>query len=309
LVVNDDSLDILSDSCVAPSHFSRDHLVLNPPLPAGPLFSEPFPPYDGFPEIWSGCPDDLVRFFAGDLDPAAEAEAPLWGLPSDIGSNRPETSENPSSNFLGGMEGCLETYNFPKIGSSTTALTWPTDRTQPQFGSSSPKSSITLDSHPLNASKYAESSTPSSSEIKNPRKPQTRHSCRWQQCQETFDDTPQLKRHLQIHTSFGSKCQWNNCPRNLGSRSLLNKHLDTHIKPHQCLRCQHRTATKRDLSRHIKSHTNLIGNAVYFCPSASCSYRKGGSKSPFGRLDNAKRHISRKHTDSTEEPVSGIYER
>lgn len=92
---------------------------------------------------------------------------------------------------------------------------------------------------------------------------------------------------------------------------LINcsKHLDSHIRPHRCREpgCKFGAATAKDLKRHALSHGFIDGAKVYYCPSNDCDYSQGGKKPPFGRMDNAKRHISQIHYGWAAEPVLGTY--
>ncbi|PMD25552.1 hypothetical protein NA56DRAFT_438543 [Hyaloscypha hepaticicola] len=133
------------------------------------------------------------------------------------------------------------------------------------------------------------------------------HQCQWATCLENFDQAAKLRNHARTHASSQTKCLWSGCLRVSESTPELKRHLDSHMKPHICPKCQHQAATARDLSRHTLIHGFAPGAAIYYCPSHTCPYREGGHKLPFGRRDNAMRHINKKHPGSTDSPVPGIY--
>ncbi|KAF8848100.1 hypothetical protein BDZ45DRAFT_297345 [Acephala macrosclerotiorum] len=131
------------------------------------------------------------------------------------------------------------------------------------------------------------------------------HLCQWRSCSEGFETVAALRVHAHQHSWAEPACQWGTCSKPFDSLATLNKHLDTHIRPFSCSRCSHRTATRRDLARHVQSHGVVINNEAYYCPSSTCPYRQGGHKRPFGRQDNAKRHISKQHLGMSMEPIRG----
>jgi hypothetical protein len=133
------------------------------------------------------------------------------------------------------------------------------------------------------------------------------HQCQWATCLENFDQAAKLRNHARTHASSQTKCLWSGCLRVSESTPELKRHLDSHMKPHICSKCQHQAATARDLSRHTLIHGFAPGTAIYYCPSHTCPYREGGHKLPFGRRDNAIRHINKKHPGSSDGPVPGIY--
>ncbi|PVH83055.1 hypothetical protein DL98DRAFT_119926 [Cadophora sp. DSE1049] len=132
------------------------------------------------------------------------------------------------------------------------------------------------------------------------------YTCHWENCAEDFGDLRTLRGHLRSHSCSISTCLWTDCSVVTKNMSTLNKHLDTHIKPHVCTQCQHQAATARDLTRHTQTHGRQHGDNVFHCPHSSCPWRMGGTKRPFGRRDNAARHMARKHPELDAEPITGI---
>jgi len=161
----------------------------------------------------------------------------------------------------------------------------------------------------ISPEKGSRSSRLSSPQPRQPRlMPFAKHPCKWATCLEIFDQALKLRTHVRLHASRQARCMWTGCFKVMESTPDLKKHLDSHIKPHACSVCQHQAATARDLSRHTLSHSLTSGNSIYYCPSSACPYRQGGHKLPFGRRDNAARHINNKHPGLAEGPVFGIYQ-
>ncbi|PMD43883.1 hypothetical protein L207DRAFT_266970 [Hyaloscypha variabilis F] len=138
--------------------------------------------------------------------------------------------------------------------------------------------------------------------------PSAVHRCKWATCSETLDCISKLRTHARTHAASQTICMWSGCLKISESIPDLRRHLDSHTKPYLCSMCQHQAATARDLSRHKLCHGFTSGSSVYYCPSPSCPYRQGGHKLPFGRRDNALRHINNRHPSSTDGPVPGIYQ-
>ncbi|KAH7323779.1 hypothetical protein BKA65DRAFT_74877 [Rhexocercosporidium sp. MPI-PUGE-AT-0058] len=134
------------------------------------------------------------------------------------------------------------------------------------------------------------------------------HTCQWKNCTEGFEELAMLRNHLRSHSRSVSKCLWNSCYKVTRNTSTLNKHLDTHIKPHVCSHCQHQAATPRDLARHVRSHGMESGTSIFYCPSAPCPWHLGGSKRPFGRRDNAVRHVAQMHPGLAAPPITGTFQ-
>ncbi|KAH7380818.1 hypothetical protein BKA64DRAFT_221221 [Cadophora sp. MPI-SDFR-AT-0126] len=133
-------------------------------------------------------------------------------------------------------------------------------------------------------------------------------TCHWENCAEYFGDLQSLRSHVRSHTRSISTCLWRGCSLVTKNMSTLNKHLDTHIKPHICTQCQHQAATARDLTRHSQSHGRQHGNNLFYCPFSACPWSIGGAKGPFGRRDNATRHMARKHPGVDAGPMTGIFQ-
>jgi hypothetical protein len=129
--------------------------------------------------------------------------------------------------------------------------------------------------------------------------------CHWAACERSFGTVIELRNHLRHHSSNQKRCLWSRCARVTQSTAALNKHLDSHIKPYHCPQsgCTRRAATTRDLRRHVQSHGRRMGSTIYYCPFENCIHGHTGSKLSFGRLDNAVRHLKRKHPGFLGNPV------
>lgn len=131
-----------------------------------------------------------------------------------------------------------------------------------------------------------------------------------------------IRVHSRSHTKQTRVCQWNGCSREFSSTSLLkyfqtsnmiscpmliiiSKHLDSHAKPYTCTEtmCMHRSATLRDLRRHVLTHRLPPGTNLYYCPIEVCKHSEHGTASPFKRVDFFKRHMKRKHPNLSAAPI------
>ncbi|KAF7891827.1 hypothetical protein EAF00_008129 [Botryotinia globosa] len=84
------------------------------------------------------------------------------------------------------------------------------------------------------------------------------------------------------------------CSKTFSKRFEYNKHKPLHTLPHACTLCPHRTARRRDMTRHIAAKHKDVG------PSGPKSVSKpicpvGGCKQGFARSDHLLRHLRRKH--------------
>lgn len=129
------------------------------------------------------------------------------------------------------------------------------------------------------------------------------YSCHWLRCSSSFSSPERLHDHVKTHTTrlkIPSPCKWAQCNRTFISRSSLNKHLKTHTKPFQCIEpsCSYSAANRRDMQRHSKTHGIKSGDVLFGCPLPGCDQEH------FKRLDNAKRHMRRKHPGLSIPPIS-----
>jgi len=91
------------------------------------------------------------------------------------------------------------------------------------------------------------------------------------------------------------KCRF--CAETRDKRHLLNRHEKQHIKPVRCPvpGCNHGTAKRRDMQRHIIVHHRDSDPSVvvpqFMCPVAGCKHAVAG----FKRKDHLVRHMERKH--------------
>lgn len=129
--------------------------------------------------------------------------------------------------------------------------------------------------------------------------------CQWSGCEREFSSGSVLHKHVITHADESHTCRWAACGIRFQSGGLLNKHIQTHTKPFSCPEngCRHSSAKSRDLRRHILSHGLRSGNKVFYCSANQCGYGIQGRETPFKRLDHAKRHIKRKHSGLTMEPI------
>ncbi|ATZ56498.1 hypothetical protein BCIN_13g03360 [Botrytis cinerea B05.10] len=84
------------------------------------------------------------------------------------------------------------------------------------------------------------------------------------------------------------------CSKTFSKRFEFNKHKPLHTLPHACTLCPHRTARRRDMTRHIAAKHKDVG------PSGPKSVSKpicpvDGCKQGFARSDHLLRHLRRKH--------------
>ncbi|KAN0110723.1 hypothetical protein V8E51_007110 [Hyaloscypha variabilis] len=73
----------------------------------------------------------------------------------------------------------------------------------------------------------------------------------------------------------------------------FSHHCRYHNLPFQCLSCQARQATKRELDRHINSVHNLTEK--YYCPVTACTRSLSRDGKPFSREDGCRKHVRRRH--------------
>jgi len=99
-------------------------------------------------------------------------------------------------------------------------------------------------------------------------------------CSKVFQKIPELRRHAKIH--------------------------DSNLQSHQCTNCGKRFPERRDLIRHLYSRHGLETPQRYLCPFDGCTYALTGTHGGFDRLDNAKRHIKRRHHQVSAIPVLQI---
>ncbi|KAF7890791.1 uncharacterized protein EAF01_010600 [Botrytis porri] len=84
------------------------------------------------------------------------------------------------------------------------------------------------------------------------------------------------------------------CSKIFSKRFEFNKHKPLHTLPHACTLCPHRTARRRDMTRHIAAKHKDVGSSGSesvskpICPMEDC--KKG-----FARSDHLLRHLRRKH--------------
>ncbi|KAF7950303.1 hypothetical protein EAE96_007591 [Botrytis aclada] len=84
------------------------------------------------------------------------------------------------------------------------------------------------------------------------------------------------------------------CSKTLSKRFEFNKHKPLHTLPHACTLCPHRTARRRDMTRHIAAKHKDVGSSGSksvskpICPVEEC-------KQGFARSDHLLRHLRRKH--------------
>ncbi|KAF7861937.1 hypothetical protein EAF04_007818 [Stromatinia cepivora] len=84
------------------------------------------------------------------------------------------------------------------------------------------------------------------------------------------------------------------CSKIFSKRFEFNKHTPLHTLPHTCTLCPHRTARKRDMTRHIAAKHKGVGPSgpkpasKPICPVEDC-------KRNFARPDHLLRHLRRKH--------------
>ncbi|KUJ16971.1 uncharacterized protein LY89DRAFT_68601 [Mollisia scopiformis] len=100
-----------------------------------------------------------------------------------------------------------------------------------------------------------------------------------------------------------SDVEWTcrHCARSFTKKYLRTKHEQVHTKPILCPlapRCQHRTAMKRDMRRHVAVHhagDNAVSSPVsaqsFTCDVSGCRYEHTG----FKRKDHLTRHIRKVH--------------
>ncbi|KAN0096192.1 hypothetical protein V8E51_014997 [Hyaloscypha variabilis] len=237
-------------------------------------------------------PSDLVwtRFCQG-----LHTQSPMTkaGRVSSIGSND-GSKLHPTSHSMG-----PQLHGLPEIDCWSAELS--------DLISPSEMSRSATDASPRKRSRSSRSSSPGPDQPDKRVMSTVAHRCQWDTCSAIFAQAADLRTHARTHASIQTKCMWSGCFKAPGSTPDLKRHLDTHTKPHICSVCQHQAATARDLSRHTLCHGFATGSAVYYCPSPSCPYREGGHKLPFGRRDNATRHINTKHPNSSSGPIPGIY--
>ncbi|TGO20567.1 hypothetical protein BPAE_0285g00120 [Botrytis paeoniae] len=84
------------------------------------------------------------------------------------------------------------------------------------------------------------------------------------------------------------------CSKTFSKRFEFNKHKPLHTLPHACTLCPHRTARRRDMTRHIAAKHKDVGSSGPksvsrpICPVEDC-------KQGFARSDHLLRHLRRKH--------------
>ncbi|KAF7925063.1 uncharacterized protein EAE98_007151 [Botrytis deweyae] len=84
------------------------------------------------------------------------------------------------------------------------------------------------------------------------------------------------------------------CSKTFSKRFEFNKHKPLHTLPHACTICPHRTARRRDMTRHIAAKHKDVGPSgpkpvsKPICPVEDC-------KQGFARSDHLLRHLRRKH--------------
>jgi hypothetical protein len=93
------------------------------------------------------------------------------------------------------------------------------------------------------------------------------------------------------------------CAKTFEKRHLLNRHEKQHTKPIQCPipGCNHSTAKRRDMQRHIIVHhpndnsapVELSTVPQFLCPVVGCKHAEAGSG--FKRKDHLVRHLKRIH--------------
>lgn len=89
------------------------------------------------------------------------------------------------------------------------------------------------------------------------------------------------------------------CEKVFPQRHLLNRHVKTHVKPASCPEpgCDTRSATARDLQRHIDAHHPDSAHAQAkprpLCPVEGCRMSIEG----FSRPDHLRRHMTKIHPD------------
>ncbi|KAE9369888.1 hypothetical protein N431DRAFT_511794, partial [Stipitochalara longipes BDJ] len=90
------------------------------------------------------------------------------------------------------------------------------------------------------------------------------------------------------------------CSRNFQAASVLRRHAKTHNPQLQCdfTGCGRRFAERRDLNRHRDAIHGQPQHLPFFCSMERCDHHYEGKFGGFTRLDNATRHLRRKHANT-----------
>lgn len=84
-------------------------------------------------------------------------------------------------------------------------------------------------------------------------------------------------------------CLSEGCGKTFNTRGKLNKHARYHMPgPLECPECGQRAHFKKDLERHMRTHT---GERPFKCPVEECPFHGLG----FGREDHRERHLASQH--------------
>ncbi|THV48986.1 hypothetical protein BGAL_0217g00110 [Botrytis galanthina] len=138
------------------------------------------------------------------------------------------------------------------------------------------------------------STTPSSDRSTSNSPPNTQNEYTCTICSKTFSKRFEFKYVLSLPYPLLQILHTHSTSLQTLTNYSTSKHKPLHTLPHACTICPHRTARRRDMTRHIAAKHKDVG------PSGSKSVSKpicpvGDCKQGFARSDHLLRHLRRKH--------------
>ena len=111
------------------------------------------------------------------------------------------------------------------------------------------------------------------------------YKCPKQSCKSSFKDTHTLHTHCRIHDDDLDACSY--CPYRYVDPAQYRVHLKMHfkIRDFECVQCDKRFPTKKDLNRHYQIHEGVVYNCL-ICETYDTHSKK-----------NIEGHLRLKHGD------------
>ncbi|TGO34462.1 hypothetical protein BHYA_0196g00180 [Botrytis hyacinthi] len=138
------------------------------------------------------------------------------------------------------------------------------------------------------------STTPSSDRSTSNSPPSTQNEYTCIICSKTFSKRFEFKYALSLPYPLLQILHIHSSPLQTLTNYFSSKHKPLHTLPHACTICPHRTARRRDMTRHIAAKHKGVGPSgpksvsKPICPVDDC-------KQGFARSDHLLRHLRRKH--------------